>query len=224
MRVCVLYSGGKDSNLALFKAWKVFEVACLITLFPRSEECYLFHYPNTQLVKLQAEALNLPLITEACLDDEESNLKALYKALKGAREEYGIDGVVTGAIRSTYQASRFQKVCWDLGLWCFNPLWLRDEISLLKELLDHNFEAIFTRVAGYPLKKDLLGKRVDERAVEFFKKIRYYVNPSGEGGEYETFVLDMPLFKKRVKILEYEIRGEDYDATLVIKRAELIDK
>jgi ABC transporter with metal-binding/Fe-S-binding domain ATP-binding protein len=224
MRVCILYSGGKDSNLALLKAYEVFDVVCLVTISPKSEESSIFHYPNTQLVKLQAESLKLPLIMETCLDDEESSLNALYNVLKDAKELYDAEGVVTGAIKSTYQVTRFQRVCDDLELWCFNPLWLRDEISLLNEALDYGFEIIFTRVAGYPLKKSILGKKLTREVVQTFGKMRKYLNPSGEGGEYETFVLDMPLFTKKLKIVDCVVVGDDYDATLIVKKAVLVEK
>lgn len=223
MKVCILYSGGKDSNLALLKAYQVFDVVCLATISPKSEESSIFHYPNTQLVKLQAESLKLPLIMRTCLDDEESSLNALYNVLKDAKELYDAEGVVTGAIKSTYQATRFQRVCDDLGLWCFNPLWLRDEVDLLNEALDYGFEIIFTRVAGYPLKKSMLGKKLTREIVRAFSETKY-INPSGEGGEYETLVLDMPLFTKKLKIVDYMIDGEDYDATLIVKKAVLVEK
>ena len=103
-------------------------------------------------------------------------------------------------------------------------MWLRDELSLLREVVNLGFEVIFTRVAGYPLRKDLLGKRLDERVIEYLEGVRRYVSPSGEGGEYETLVLDMPLFRKRLRVVECEAVGEDYDATLVIRRAELVGK
>ena len=222
MRVCVLYSGGKDSNLALMKAHKEFEVSCLVTLTPKSEESTIFHYPNTELVKLQAEALGIPLIMETCSDDEESSLKALYEVLRKAKDLYDAEGVVTGAIRSTYQATRFQRICDDLELWCFNPLWLRDEISILNEALELGFEVVFVRVAG--LDRSMLGKRLNRETVRKFAEMRSYLNPAGEGGEYETLVLDMPLFKRRLKILESEIVGGEYDATLIVKRAELVEK
>ncbi len=222
MKVCVLYSGGKDSNLALLKAREEFEVSCLVTLSPKSEESTIFHYPNTELVKLQAESLGIPLIMETCSDDERSSLKALYDALRKAKEFYRVEGVVTGAIRSTYQATRFQKICDNLELWCFNPLWLRDEISILNEALEFGFEIIFVRVAG--LDKSMLGKKLTKDIVRKFAERHGYINPAGEGGEYETLVLDMPLFKKKLKISESEIVGKDYDATMIVKRAELVEK
>ncbi len=223
MKVCVLYSGGKDSNLALFKAWKEMEVACLVSLSPKSEESVLFHYPNVELVKLQAESLRIPLIMKPCSDDEKGSLNALKEALKEAKELFGIKGVVTGAIRSTYQATRFRMICDDLGLKCFNPLWLRDEVSILREALDLGFEIVFTRIAGYPLSKDLLGKKITIETVKMLENMRKLVNPAGEGGEYETLVLNMPLFTKKLKIVDYEVVGREYDATLVIKKAELME-
>ena len=79
-------------------------------------------------------------------------------------------------------------------------------------------------MAGYPLKKNLLGRKLTREVIEYFKRIRNFINPSGEGGEYETLVLDMPLFKKKIEILDWEVIGEDYDATMIIKEARLVDK
>jgi ABC transporter with metal-binding/Fe-S-binding domain ATP-binding protein len=224
VRVGVLYSGGKDSNLALLKASREHSVVCLITLRPRSVESMLYHYPNVELVELQAEALGLPLVTEESPDDEEGGLEALRRALLRAAALYGIEGVVTGAVKSRYQASRFEAVARSLGLSCLNPLWGRDELELLREVVASGIVAIFTRVAGYPLGRVLLGRKLDEEAIELLARLRGYVNPSGEGGEYETFVLDSPLFRKRVVPLEWRIVGSEYDATLLIERAVLAEK
>ncbi len=224
MKVCVLYSGGKDSNLALLKAWEHFEVACLVSITPESEESYLFHYPNVEITEYQSKALGIPLVREKSPDDEAGSVSALIRALEKARKEYGIEGVVTGAIRSTYQATRFQRVCDKLDLWCFNPLWLRDEVSVLKEVIGLGFEIVFVRISGYPLDKSMLGRKLDFRTLDELVKVMKYVNPAGEGGEYETLVLDMPLFKKRIEIQDYEIVGGKYDSILLIKKVNLKEK
>ncbi|MEM2474905.1 MAG: diphthine--ammonia ligase [Thermofilaceae archaeon] len=221
MRVCVLYSGGKDSNLALLEASERHEVVCLVTLVPSSLESWLFHYPNVNLVPLQAEALGLPLMLRRCPDDEAGSLVALERALREAVESYGVEGVVTGAVKSRYQAERFAAVCRRLGLECINPLWGRSEVELLREVLRRRIEAIFTRVAGYPLSASLLGRKIDERVVEWLSGLAHIVNPSGEGGEYETFVLDMPLFNWRIEPVKWRVEGTDYDAVLIIESAEL---
>jgi len=224
VRVAILYSGGKDSNLALLEVSGRHEVACLVAMKPRSLESWLFHYPNVHLVKLQAEALGLPLIERECPDDEAGSLRALKEALEAAREVYGVEGVVTGAVKSGYQAGRFAAVCRELGLECMNPLWGRDEVELLEEVVERGIVAIFTRVAGYPLSRSLLGRRIDREVVELLASLKSYVNPSGEGGEYETFVLDSPLFRKKVVPLRWRVEGSDYDAVLMIEEAELADK
>ena len=64
MKLGVLFSGGKDSTLALHKAAEKEEVTCLITLRSRNPESYMFHTPNIDLTALQAEALGLPLVTK----------------------------------------------------------------------------------------------------------------------------------------------------------------
>jgi len=224
VHVGVLYSGGKDSNLALLRASREHSVACLIALKPRSVESVLYHYPNVELVGLQAEALGLPLVLEESPDDEEGGLAALRRALSRAVELYGIEGVVTGAVRSRYQASRFEAAAKSLGLSCLNPLWGWDEVELLREVVASGIVAIFTRVAGYPLGKSLLGRTLDDEAVELLARLRGYVNPSGEGGEYETFVLDSPMFRMRIVPLEWRVVGGDYDATLLIEKAVLVEK
>lgn len=224
MKVAVLYSGGKDSNLALLEASGKYEVACLVAMKPASLESWLFHYPNAHLVKLQAEALVLPLIERECPDDEAGSLRVLKAALERARELYGVEAVVTGAVKSGYQVRRFASVCGELGLECLTPLWGRDEVELLEEVVEKGIEAIFTRVAGYPLSKTLLGRRIDRDVVELLKRLKPYVNPSGEGGEYETFVLDSPLFKKRVVPLRWRVEGSEYDAVLLIEEAMLAEK
>ena len=219
MKVCVLYSGGKDSNLALLKAVEEHEVSCLLSLKPESEESEVFHYPNVDLTELQAKALDMPLIRVRCLNDERGSLKALKEGLKRAKK-MGAEGVVTGAIRSTYQATRFQRVCDELDLWCFNPLWLRDEVSILREIVELGFQTVFVRVAG--LNERFLGRTIDVKVIEELERLKNYVNPAGEGGEYETLVLYMPLFKGRIEILESEVlRRSGEDATLVVRKVRL---
>jgi len=216
MKLCVLYSGGKDSNLALLKASYEHAIVCLLSLKPESEESEVFHYPNVDVTELQARVLKLPLITINCTNDEAGSINALRVGLKKAMD-FGSEGVVTGAIMSTYQATRFQKICRELGLWCFNPLWMRDEISILREIVELGFDTVIVRVAG--ISNKFLGRKIDLKLIEELKKLKGTVNLAGEGGEYETVVLNMPMFEKRLKILESEIveYGEK-DATLILRR------
>ncbi|MCD6421674.1 MAG: diphthine--ammonia ligase [Thaumarchaeota archaeon] len=219
MIVCVLYSGGKDSNLALLEASRFFRVACLVNIWPESSESALFHYPASDLVDLQAEALGLPIIRVESGDREEEQTRALREALRLAREEYGVEGVVTGAVKSVYQATRFQRVCDELGLWCFNPLWLMNEEKLIEKILSYGFKALITRLAVYPFEEKFLGKFIDKEFVEYLKRIG--ANVSGEGGEYETLVTWMPMFKREIRILKYSKIVRESEGEIMVERAEL---
>lgn len=223
MRLAALFSGGKDSTYALFKAMQDHEVVCLITIVSENPDSYMFHTPNISLSKLQAEAIGIPLITMKTKGEKELELEDLKKAIIMAVEDFNIEGVVTGAIESVYQKERIQKICDDLKLECINPLWKIDQIKLLHELIENNFEVIIMAIAAYPLDESWLGKEINAETITEFEKLRekYKINPSGEGGEYESLVLNAPFFKKRVVIKETERTYSKYCGKLHIKKAEL---
>jgi len=226
MKAGVLFSGGKDSCLALFLAGKEHEIACLITIFSENKESYMFHTPNIELTKLQAEALNLPILIKETKGEKEKELIDLKLAIKEAKEKYKIEGIITGALYSNYQADRIKKICIELGLQCFNPLWHINQIEELKELVKLNFKVIISGVFAYPFTKDFLGKIIDEKVIEKLKKFQkeYEINPAGEGGEIETTVLDAPMFNKKIKILESETKYKDNAGIFIIKKARIEDK
>jgi diphthine-ammonia ligase len=203
LRLGVLFSGGKDSAFAAWRAMGKEEVACLITVLPSNPESYLFHTPNLHLTALQAEAAGLPLISVPSAGVEEEEVADLSRAVSLTVEEHGIEGVVTGAIRSVYQATRVQRVCHSLGLWCVNPLWQRDEEEYLEVVVSSGFRFLVSGVSAAPLGEEWLGREVDRAALGELKALarRFRMNPAGEGGEYETLVLDAPFFTKRIEVL-----------------------
>jgi len=223
IKLACLYSGGKDSNLALFKAIKnKYKVEVLINLFPKNRDSFMFQSSNVFLTKLQSKALGIPLIQRETSGKKEKELEDLYFALLEAKKKYQIEGILTGAINSIYQNSRIQKIADELNLMVFSPLWLINPIKELQELIKYNFEVIIVKISSYPLTKELLGKNLKE-VYNFLIKNKELINPVGEGGEYETIVLNSPLFKKRIKILESEINEENkYYAELIIKKAVLV--
>ncbi|MCX8188642.1 MAG: diphthine--ammonia ligase [Nitrososphaeria archaeon] len=226
MKVTVLFSGGKDSCLALQKTMSSYEIACLVTVFSENRESYMFHVPNIELTPLQAKALNLPLVTWGTKGIKEEEVEDLKNALSFCKKEYGVEGVVSGAIRSSYQLNRVKKVCSELGLLSINPLWLRDEVEILNEVLENSYHVIISAVFAYPLGKELLGKRLDKELVSLLEGFRrkYGLNPAGEGGEIETTVLDTPFFSKRIEIIDFEIDYRNYSGVFKIKSARLVDK
>jgi diphthine-ammonia ligase len=226
MRLGVLFSGGKDSTLALHKAAEKEEVVCLITLVSENKESFMFHTPNIDVTALQAEALGLPLIRKVTEGKPEEELKDLEEAIAQAVKDFKIDGVVTGAVESVYQAARIQQICNRLGVWCVNPLWKRNQKALLEELVAEGFKTVISGVFAYPLDKEWLGKQIDEDVIEKLVALseEYGLSPSGEGGEIETTVLDAPLFKKKIEVLEFEVEAQGNSGVFRIKQARLTEK
>jgi diphthine-ammonia ligase len=226
MRLGVLFSGGKDSTLALAKAKEKSEVVCLITLISENKESYMFHTVNVGLTTLQAEALDLPIIQRVTEGRKEEELEDLKKAMQEAKTTFNIEGIVTGAIQSEYQAGRIRKICAELDLQCLNPLWKKDQKELLEEIVEESYKAIISGVFAYPLDRSWLGREIDREMIDRLVKLqeKYGINPAGEGGEIETTTLDAPPFKKRIEILESEIKTKGDSGVLVIKKARLIGK
>lgn len=207
MRFGALLSGGKDS---LYAAWRVMqtsdEISCFITIQSKNAESYMFHTPNILLTGLQAKAAQIPLISEETAGEEERELDDLTRAIRRAKREFNLDGIVSGAIQSVYQASRIERICHDQGLWCLSPLWLCDQEAYITSLVTDGFEVIIAGVFAEPLDETWLGMRIDTTFLERIQKVsgRYHLSLAGEGGEYESFVCNAPFFRKRIIIEEAE--------------------
>jgi diphthine-ammonia ligase len=223
MKVGVLFSGGKDSTLALHKAAEKEEVVCLITLVSENEESFMFHTPNIDITALQAEAMGLPLIKKATKGKPEEELKDLEEAIAQAIRDFKIEGVVTGAVESAYQSKRIQAICDRLNVLCISPLWKKNQKALLEELVAEGFKVIISGVFAYPLDESWLGKEIDNELIERLSLLgeKFGLSVAGEGGEIETTVLDAPLFKKKIEILDFTIEAKGNSGVFIIKKARL---
>ena len=223
MRVAVLATGGKDSALALYRVLKMgYEVKCLACMIPMREDSWMFHYPNIRLVDLFAEAVGIPLVKAETLAVKEREVEDLKRLIQGLY----VDAVVSGAIASTYQKSRIEKMCEQLGLECIAPLWHENSLNILKEIVELKFDVIVTGVYAYGFDKEWLGRKIDDATIEALMELNghYGVSLVGEGGEYETLVLDAPFFKGRIKIIEAEKVWENQSGYFLITKAKLENK
>jgi len=225
LKLGVLFSSGKDSCYAAqIMQRQNYELSCLITIKSKNKDSFMFHTPNIDITDLQAKAMQIPLITQTTSGKKEDELKDLEKALIKAKQKYKIDAIVSGAIFSNYQRERIEKIADKLQLKIFSPLWHKPQEQLMKELLKNNYEIIISSIAADGLDKSWLGKKIDEKTLEKLKKINEKIglNIAGEGGEFESLVLNCPLFKKRIKIEEAEIQMENqYTGKYIIKKAKL---
>jgi len=207
MKLALLLSGGKDSVYTGYLAKEhKHEISCAISIVSENKDSYMFHTPSISKTTSQAKSMNLPIIIQKTKGKKEIELKDLETAIRSAKAKYRIQGVITGAIQSVYQSSRIQKICNKLNLEVFNPLWQISEQEYLENLIKNKFQVILTGVFAYPLDKSWLGKTINKK---FMKEItdlnkKYKISLIGEGGEFETFVLDCPLFSKSLKIKSFK--------------------
>jgi diphthine-ammonia ligase len=207
MKTAILFSGGKDSVYAAFLAKQAGnELTCLITMHSENIDSYMFHTPSIEKTKAQAEVMDIPLIIHNTKGEKEKELQDLENAIVKAKVEYKIEAVVTGALHSVYQAERIQKICRKLDLECINLLWHKEEFEYLEELIENKFKIIITGVAAYPLNQSWLGREINEEFIKDVKRLhrKFKIHPAGEGGEFETFVLNCPLFKKPLEVKSFE--------------------
>jgi len=223
MRVASLFSGGKDSAYALYLAQqRGWEVSSLLTVVPRSESSYMFHYPNIRWTALQADALGIP-VRFAESDGRKEEELADVERLMAAED---VDGFVCGAIASDYQWSRLHAICHRLGKPLFSPLWRKDQVMLLEDMLRSGLRFIISGVYAQGFDEGWLGKTITPGSLEELLTLqeRFRISVSGEGGEIETFVLDAPNFSKAVRIEEAYARWRGQSGTYAILKASLEDK
>ncbi|MBI2530204.1 MAG: diphthine--ammonia ligase [Candidatus Diapherotrites archaeon] len=220
LRLGALFSSGKDSNYALYEMQRQnYGIACLITIKSKNPDSYMFHSANIGIAKLQAQALGIPIIEVESAGEKENELGDLERALKIARDKFRINGIVTGAIVSNYQRKRIENAADENGLRVFSPLWQKNQELELKEIVDSGFHFIITKIACAGIGKEWLGKEIGikeaEQLIALGRKSGF--NAAGEGGEYETLVLDAPNFRKKIVIGKYEIKSTgEFSHELVI--------
>ncbi len=217
MGFAALFSGGKDSSLALWKAQSFgLEVDFLVTVFPKRDDSYMFHKPNLHLVPKLAESLEIELVKISTKGEKEKELMDLREGLK----KLEIDGIITGAVASNYQMERIVNISRDLSLDVFAPLWKMEQSELLEDLLKNNFKSIIVSVSARGLNKEWLGKTIDEKCVQELKNLQseYGLNISGEGGEYESFVIKAPNYEQDFKIVEKSKNWDGKRGQLKIKK------
>ncbi|KAI6241276.1 Diphthine--ammonia ligase [Aphelenchoides fujianensis] len=218
MKVVGLVSGGKDScyNLLLAKR-DGHEIVCLANLHPPAGkeelDSYMYQSVGSEGIKAFAAALELPLYRKEIAGtpkniaaeykyEPEDEVEDLYYLLNTVKlQNPDIEGVSVGAILSSYQKDRVENVCRRLGLTPLCYLWQKDQLELYDDMIHAGIDAIIIKVAAAGLTSKHLGmtlKEARDSLLEANKK--FSLNICGEGGEYETYVIDSPLHESRVSV------------------------
>jgi len=226
MNVAVLFSGGKDSIMACWRAIKNGNtIKYLVSIESENNESYMFHVPNIHLTDHIAEALEIPLIKAKTKGVKEEELIDLKNVLINLKDK-GIEAIYNGALYSNYQKSRIDKLCQEIGLKSFSPLWHVDEEKYMGTIIELGFQVIIVGVFAYGIDESWLGRKIDNYTIGELKTLskKYGINIAFEGGEAETLVIDGPLFKKKIKIIEAEKQWDFDNGIYNIKKVILEDK
>ena len=218
----VLFSGGKDSIMACYEAINNGDdVRYLLSMESENDESYMFHVPNIHLTELIAEAIDIPIIKaktpgikEKELDDLKNNLSFL--------QDKGVEAIYTGALFSDYQKSRIDKICEKLSLKSISPFWHVNEEEYMETIIKEGFEFIISGVFAEGLDESWLGRKIDFEALEELKLIKkkFHINLTFEGGEAETLVLDGPIFKEKIEIIEASKTWNIDSGLYLVKKAK----
>lgn len=224
MTVTALVSGGKDSIFSAYLAdtqgWTVDE---LLVLRPEDPDSWMFHTPNLPLVALQAEAWGKQYRSVRVTGrTEEDETQALRSALAGDEGP-----VVAGAIASSYQWSRLLRVADEVGRRVYVPLWGKDGSTVVRAEIDAGLDIRMIHLSAEPLTDELLGRRLDlDLLAELERRSREIrrFHAAGEGGEFETLVVDAPFFARRIVLDATHIEDRHGARRLTVDHAHLEPK
>jgi diphthine-ammonia ligase len=223
MRLAGLFSGGKDSCYAARLAEEAgHSLDYLVSMRSENPNSYMFHTVNVGVTELQAYAWGKEHVEARTRGVKERELEDLKRCL----EKLDVEGVVTGAVASSYQRQRIDGVCGELGLEHVSPLWGRERVGLLDEMLRRGMVIVFSAVAARGLDRGWLGAKLDRQAVDRLVGLRdrYGVDPCGEGGEYESLVLDAPWFRYRIEVRRAERSWDGVSGRYRVVEADLRPK
>lgn len=198
----------------------------LVSMVSMNPESYMFHYPAVQWSRLQAEAMELPMVVHETHGRKEEELDDLKTALSELKALLGLEAVVSGAVASEYQKTRVDRICEEVGLRSFAPLWHKNPEDLLREVVDLGFEVIITSCSAMGFKREWLGKRLDGSLIEEIKELnrKFGVHMAFEGGEAETFVLDGPIFMRRLNVVKSKTVWSGDSGYLMLEDVSLSQK
>ncbi len=226
MKVAVLYSGGKDSTLAieycLKKGWKI---EYLLSVKPSRTDCYLFHFATVEHTPKIAEILNLKHYLLRC-NVADPIKEALI--IRNFVKDHKVDAIVLGGVGlQLTQIKSVQDVLLPFGIEVFATHSGEDEELLMDDMVSRGYKIFITEVAADGLNEDWLGKELTkENLLELKQKsIKYGFNYLGEGGHYNSLVVDAPFFSKKLEISKFEkVMDTKYSGYLTINETKIVEK
>ena len=226
MDVAILYSGGKDSTLAIEYALnKGYNIKYLLSVKPTRTDCFLFHYATVEHTKELANILGLKHILISC--DLADPIKEAELVKNVVLKEEKIDALILGGIGlQLTQIGSLQKALLPSGMEVFAAHAGQDHDQIIKDMIDRGYEIIITQIASDGL-KNWLGKSLNKENFNSFVRdsVKYGFHVGGEGGYYDSLVVDGPIFNQKLEILSSKkVMESDYNGYVLINNFKIINK
>lgn len=220
-KVIATISGGKDSMFALHKAVQEgYEVVGVVNTISYDYKRVRFHGLQASMIQLQAEALGLPLF-QAETTPEKYKEEFIVNLRRAMSQE--ISGIVFGDIHLDDCLLWAKEVSQAVGVEAIEPLWGSNPKNLLADFIASGIEAVIVSTQADILGEEWTGRKLDQSFYTDISKLEG-VDYCGENGEYHSYVLDGPLFKKRIKLEKVgKVKRGGYHF-LDIQEARLVDK
>jgi uncharacterized protein (TIGR00290 family) len=161
------------------------------------------HGVSAELIRLQADLLRMTIVQREIVSD---NFESEFKKTVNGIEN--IQGMIFGDIYLEEHRSWIERVCREIGINAFLPIWGIDTEKIMDDFISEGFEAVVVSGQQEIIDKEWIGHKVDTDFMDYLKS-KDGVDVCGENGEYHTFVVGGPLFKGSIDITDSGITERD---------------
>jgi len=194
------WSGGKDSCLALYRAQKQgYKIKNIVNFISKKYKRGCFHGIEADLLKLQSELIGIPLVQKEVTDDMKEYEREFKEAISSIKDA---EAMVFGDIYLDEHKDWVDRVCDDVGMAAIEPLWQEPPERLIEEFISSGFKSVVVSAQADKFDKEFVGRIVDRDLLDELKSRN--ICPCGENGEFHTLVIDGPIFKRKIEIVESE--------------------
>lgn len=196
-RVFCSWSGGKDSALALHEVMRAAaEPRFLVSMLTEGGARSRSHGLSRELLAAQAAAVGIPIRFGAATwgGYREEFVRVVGEGIAATGARAGVFGDIDIDEHREWE----EGVCAEVGAQAVLPLWHRDRRAVTDRLLASGFEAVIVAVRDGVLAPSLLGRTLDAGVLAEIEAAG--ADACGENGEFHTFVVDGPLFRRPVDV------------------------
>ena len=192
MKSAVLWTGGKDSALALQVSLNLYDIRRLVCFVPADDRQFYAH--PTPLMELQARKIGIPIEFMPIAEPYRSSYRQQIRVLRDS----GIETLITGDISTVNGMPNWiESVATNL-VGVYKPLWELDRHTILNTLIAEKFEVLCSLAYKKFFLPTITGRYLDAELISELKRLP--VDACGEQGEYHTWVLDAPFFKESLQL------------------------